>query len=326
MYDEIPDGIQKFSLYGKQFGGVGNSIYNRLRKVFVIDGILKKYPKATWYINTIVLPDILEFAAEHNITTILHTHELQQMYKGLNAEQLKRLIEHPTLIIANSKASASVVNDIGRKDKIEIVHPALSSRLINKTLFEDIRSQLKIAKDAFVWVMCGTLDPNKDPFLFIEIASELKKQSSAFKMIWIGGKVDLSDIDKKCEELVKERGLIDNVMFVGDVKERFYDHFAMANGFVLTSQFESFSMTTLEALYLQLPIVANDCVGVREILGSEFGYIVKKKSNSQEFAERMLEIMKAPDMVNKKGLRDRALTFGIKTIAQKWSDLINKTI
>nr|MBP9070217.1 glycosyltransferase [Bacteroidia bacterium] len=195
--------------------------------------------------------------------------------------------------------------------------------LESKTKFEDKRASLNIPANTFVWVMCGTLDENKNPFLFIEIASELKMRTPNFKLVWIGGKADNSDINIQCDSLVDKKGLKDHVIFVGDVKNGFYDHFAMANGFVLTSQFESFSMTTLEALFFQLPVVANDCVGVKEVIGTEFGYIVKQKNNAAEFAEKMFEFMKNPDQ-NKKGLKERALTFGIKTISKKWNDLVKQ--
>lgn len=323
MYDDIPGTMAKYFLYGKQFGGIGTKIYNRLRKMFAVDSILKKNINATWYINTIMMPDILEYAEEHNIRTIVHIHELGQMYKGLNDTQIKRLTNYPKLIIANSEASAEVIKGYGRKSGIEVVHPALSSTLESKIKFEDKRAALHIPTDTFVWVMCGTLDINKDPFLFIDIASELKKYSPNFKMVWIGVKADNSDIDEQCERSVINKGLKDQVMFIGDVKSSFYDYFIMANGFVLTSQYESFSMTTLEALFLQLPVVANDCVGVKEVIGTEFGYMVKQKNNAAEFAEKMFEFMKAPEQ-NKKGLRERALTFGIKLISQKWNDLIKQ--
>src|SRR3954469_6639787 len=56
MFDEIPAGVEKHALYGKQFGGLGSRIFNRIRKQFVVTGILKKHLGAVWYINTIVLP------------------------------------------------------------------------------------------------------------------------------------------------------------------------------------------------------------------------------------------------------------------------------
>ncbi len=323
MYDDVPKGISKDFLYGKQYGGIGSKIYNRLRKLFVIDGILKKHINATWYINTIMMADILEYAEQHKVRAIVHIHELQRIYATLSETQIKRLANYPELIVANTETSAAVIREYKGKSRIEIINPALSSTLEQKTKFEDRRTLLHIPKDTFVWAMCGTLDKNKNPFLFIDIACELKKHTDKFKMIWVGGKADDSDLDEQCERLVEKNGLKDHVIFVGDVKTDFYNYFSIANGFILTSQFESFSMTTLEALFFQLPVVANDCVGVKEVLATGFGYIVKQKNDPTEFAQKMHEIMNSPKKDGTK-LKERAMTFAIKIISKKWNTLLNQ--
>lgn len=325
LYDQIPVGIAKNFLFGIQFGGLGSRFYNKVRGLFSVDQILKSNAQGVWYINTIVLPDILEFAEQHKIKTILHVHELQQMYSILGEEHVKRLVNYPQLIIANSAASADVIRGYGRKGNIQIIYPPLSEELTIKKSFLDKRIELGIKDNIFVWVMCGTLDKNKNPFLFLEIATELKKFTSQFKMVWIGGRADDSDIDVQCELKVSELNLKNEVKFVGDVKEQFYDYFAMANGFLLTSQFESFSLTTLEALFLQLPVVANDCVGVKEILGSEFGYVVKQKNNAAEFAQKMFETMNI-GVLNKAKLRSRALEFSLDKISANWNSVVEKYV
>jgi glycosyltransferase involved in cell wall biosynthesis len=326
MFDEIPAGVEKHALYGKQFGGLGSRIYNRIRKQFVVTGILKKHLGAVWYINTIVLPDILEFAESYNVTTVLHTHELQQMYSALDKKQVERLVRYPKLIIANSEASAAVVRQHGRNGAVEVINPALNPKLVQKNNFDDIRAKLNISKDKFIWVMCGTLDKNKNPFLFIEIAAELKRRGTDFIFVWIGAKADSSQIDEQCRAFAHEFGVTEEVIFTGDVKDKFYDYFAMANGFVLTSQFESFSMATLEAMYLKLPIVVNNCVGVREVLGEGLGYVVEKKNDAAEFADQMLAYMHDPSLVRSEALRARALTFEIRNIAAKWRDVLAGSI
>jgi L-malate glycosyltransferase len=325
LYRAIPAHIPRYFLYGKQYGGLVSKVLNLFRKAFVSDPILKKHASGIWYINTIVIPDMLKFAQENNLRSIVHIHELQQMYGILDQEQIRRLVNYPELIIANSNASADVIRSYGRTGNIEIIYPSLSEELLNKKIFTAKRPVYGIPNDIFVWVMCGTLDKNKDPFLFIEIARELKMLNSQFKMIWIGGKIGDSDIDVQCENMIQKNQLTDQVQFIGHTGSEFYDHFAMANGFILTSQFESFSMTTLEALYLQLPIVANDCVGVKEVIGTEFGYIVKKKNDAKEFAQKMNEIMREqrPDGAK---LRERALSFDIGTISSKWNNILKEFV
>lgn len=325
LYGQLPKGISKNFLFGMQFGGIGSRFYNKIRRLFSVDQILKANSNGTWYINTIVLPDILKYAEQNNIKTIVHIHELRQMYAGSSDDHISRLVNYPSLIIANSVASADVIRNYGRRDRIEIVYPPLSEELTGKTKFIDKQNAMGVSEEDFVWVMCGTLDSNKNPFLFLEIASELKKREASFKMVWIGGKSDDSDIDVQCAQKVKELQLVNEVRFISDVKNEFYDYFSRADGFVLTSQFESFSLTTLEALYFQLPVVANDCVGVKEILGTEFGYIVREKNNAKEFASKMLDYMSKP-LMNEEKLKQRALDFSIDKISARWNEVMNKNV
>jgi glycosyltransferase involved in cell wall biosynthesis len=323
LFNKIPKGINKQFLYTKQYGGLLSKLINKYRELFVVSRILKKHLNATWYINTMILPDILEFAETHQVKTIIHLHELKQMYVALSEIQLKRLMNYPELIIANSKASANVYKDFGGKKNMEIVYPSLNEEFKNKTDFNDFKSQFNIKSTDFVWVMCGTIDKNKNPFLFIDIALELKKQKENFKMIWIGGKPDKSDIDTVCLNKVSELGLNNWVYFTGNVGSKYYDYFKLANGFILTSEFESFSMASLEALFLGLPVVANNCLGVNEVVEDKFGYVVKNKNDSSEFVNKMIEYMNDEISFNKDELKQRALKFDAKIIASKWSSIIN---
>ena len=75
---------------------------------------------------------------------------------------------------------------------------------------------------------------------------------------------------------------------------------------------------------LQLPIVANDCEGVKEVIGTDFGYTVKQKSDAKEFANKMLEIMNGGVKFDKQKLKERSLAFEINTISDQWNNLIKK--
>lgn len=317
LYDQLPAGVNKHFLYKKQFGGLSSKISNKLRNKFAVDRILNKYHASTWYINTIMLGDILAYAEQYRVRTIIHLHELQQMYVLLSEENKKQLAEYPDQIIANSKASAEVIRQLGRSKPVEVIYPALDFSKI-KPAGEDLRKKLSIAEDAFVWVMSGTLDHNKNPFLFVEIAKELKSRNANFRMVWIGGNPGNVSIEQEFVQAIKQNDCSNVIAWVPHTANRYYDYFSLADGFVLTSQFESFSLVTLEALYLQLPVVANPCIGVQEIVQDRYGYVAKEKNNAKELAGKMYEYMSGQAVVDKEAVRRRALDFSIDKIAQQW--------
>ncbi|MBK6835113.1 MAG: glycosyltransferase [Bacteroidetes bacterium] len=125
---------------------------------------------------------------------------------------------------------------------------------------------------------------------------------------------------------MKQQNCEDVVLWVNEVGDKYYDYLNCANGFVLTSQFESFSLVTLEALYLGLPVVANDCIGVKEILQEKYGFVVKQKNNPEEMAEKCYNIASSELKVNKEELKQRALDFNIDKIGENWQQWLKEQI
>ena len=125
LYNQLPAGIKKHYFYNKQYGGILSKLINMLRAKFVVPYILKKHQSAVWYLNTIMLGDVLDYAQRNKIKTIVHLHELQQMYTLLSKEDITRLTTYPEAIIANSNASAQVIRDFGRTKPIQVVYTAL---------------------------------------------------------------------------------------------------------------------------------------------------------------------------------------------------------
>ncbi|HEY1037856.1 MAG TPA: glycosyltransferase family 4 protein [Bacteroidia bacterium] len=331
LYNELPSYVHKDYLYAKPAVGLLGKIAKRLKDSFVVPGKLKKYAKGTWYINTIVLPDYVKFAEENNIPCIVHTHELEQMYKLLTPEQTQRLVNYPRLVIANSKISADTITKFGRTKPIEVCYPAFDTRKITGAKFNpgEIRKKLGIKEEEFVWTMCGTIDDNKNPFLFVYVALEIKKSSTHLvKFVWIGNTPSGNDqYAGEVKKYVEDLGMSESILWIENTRSNFHEYFSVADGFILTSQFESFSLVTLEALLLGLPVVANKCGGVNEILDNKCGYILEQKNNVEEMAAKMLEYMKNPiDEKERSEQIQFAQRFDISVWGVKWKDIILKYI
>ena len=325
LYNQLPPEVGKHYLYNKQFGGFVNRLINKFRGIFIVPRILERYKSAVWYLNTIMLADILRFAQFKKVKTIVHLHELQQMYALLSQRDVDRLVDYPIGIIANSSASAEVIKDYGRTKTLKVVHPLLDfSRIKNAN--PELRNLLGINSTDFVWLMSGTLDKNKNPFLFVDIAKELKQRTGNFKMLWLGGKVDKSSIEIEFEDYVRQQNCEDVIIWVSNAEADYYSYFSIADGFVLTSQFESFSLVVLESLYLGLPVVANDCIGVQEILQDDYGCVVSQKNSPQELASKMLQYMRGELSVDKDVLRKRALDFEKDKIGKLWQVCLKELV
>ena len=284
---------------------------------------LAKYKNSIWYVNTIVMPEIIEYAKKNKVRLILHVHELEQMYESLSSQQIQNIVSCPDLIIANSKASERVLNKYGRKDRIKICYPSIDTSLIKKhnDIRIEYRNHLNIKPEEFVWIMSGTLDENKNPILFIEIANELAKLNPNILFIWIG-QIQNRELEKICNQKVSSLGLNNKIKWIFNAGSDYYNYFNCADGFVLTSKKESFSLVTIEALLFSLPIVAQDCEGVKEILQQDIGKIVKQKNDAEVMANEMLKFMNGEYIVNKELQTQRACEFDISIWATKWNNIL----
>lgn len=257
-------------------------ILRRLKLYFVFPYLFNKYKKYQWYINTIVLPIPVEFAVKYNVNFFLHVHELEHMYKFLSIEQLNRAINKPKLLIANSTITKNHLIKAGSSQNLQIITPFIDATLIES--FKVNRS-IKI-QEQFCWIMAGSIDDNKNPNLFIKIAIEAKNKNLPYKFIWLYNSITdyelFSDINKQ---------LVSKNLLVQFIKTNNYNdyltHFSKADGLLLTSTFESFSMITLEALVLEMSIVVNDCGGVNEIINHKIASVIPINSEIDLYLKAM---------------------------------------
>jgi glycosyltransferase involved in cell wall biosynthesis len=278
-----------------------------------------------WYINTIVQPNVLALARELRIPCVLHTHELETMLAFLKPEDIECMINYPKLIIAGSECAAEVMRVLGRRENLEVCYEPIDiSRIkIGPQKSMAIRQALSIPPDAFVWAMSGTRDPNKNPERFVRIAAELLKQEPLTYFLWIRGKD--TGYSLYAEALAKRLNIDDKIFWIPEKIEDYLNHLDAADGFVLTSYRESFSLVTLEAAALGKPFVSFNSGGPKEIFRNGMGAIVDSW-NVNDMVTTMLQVMRGDIYVNADISRARAAEFDISVIVKRWESIILKYI
>ncbi|MFN3299524.1 MAG: glycosyltransferase [Sediminibacterium sp.] len=242
----------------------GNFNNNLLRSFF--EHTLDEYKPDLCIFNTLITSELLEFTNQKNVYKILYVHEMDWTYSFFSASQLRNMIEIPDLVICCSEISKSHFMKLGRRNNIEVVYPGIDfSEIQTSTDQQILRKKLGIPDGAFVWGMSGTLDRNKNPLLFVQLAFELlvKEHSNCF-FIWIGGNKQSGDC-YYAEQVAKNLGIQDRILFTGALKEAYYDYLNLLDGFVLTSQNDSFPLVLLESFYLGKPIVGLNSGGISEL-------------------------------------------------------------
>ena len=291
-------------------------IVRRLKKHIVFPYLFSKYKKSQWYINTIVLPIPIEYAVINKVDFILHVHELEHMYKFLSKEQLNRAINKPKLLIANSSVTKKHLIKAGSTQTIKIINP-----FIDVSLIETFKvNQLVEKQKQFCWVMAGSIDDNKNPNLFIKIASEAKNRNLPYKFIWLYHSISDDVLFLDIQKQVKSKNILVEFIKTNNYKD-YLTHFSKADGLLLTSIFESFSMVTLEALVLEMAIVVNDCGGVTEIISEKTASIISLNSDMDVYLKAMnFEL----ERINEVRLEKNKITqsFDKGKILADWENLI----
>lgn len=291
--------------------GVLKKVRRRFNLRFTIPGLFEKYKNHIWYINTIVLPLPVEFAVKNKIPFILHVHELNQMYGLLSDLQLRNALNQPRMLIANSEITKKHLLMAGAGKKIEVLRPFIDLKKV--TSYKSLKNT--------VWAMAGSIDKNKNPALFLEIARASKARDLSHEFVWFYNSVNDNELFERVRSEVYKQSLpVDFVHTNG--YDDYLDNFSKCTGLILTSTFESFSLVTLEAMALQMLLVLNDCGGVNEVVTSELASILPLNSSPEKYLDAMQKEMERLELTAS-GKTKQAEKFDKETTLKIWRDLIS---
>ena len=150
------------------------------------------------------------------------------------------------------------------------------SKKITEGQKSKLKEELKIKKEDIIFTYVAELNKNKNQILLIKMLGELKKKNENVKLLLVG---DGAYMEKYKNEAAK-RNLQDNVIFLGKRKD-VPKILSITNIYVASSKREGLPLNIMEAMYMQLPIIATDNRGHRELVENGVnGYIVDNNANS----------------------------------------------
>lgn len=136
---------------------------------------------------------------------------------------------------------------------------ALQSELLSK---EEARESLDLPLDAWIIGNVGRLHPDKDQTTLIKgFANALPQLEQESYLVIMGS----GRLEQRLKQLASELNVANRVIFLGQVANgrRYFKAFDL---FVLTSDHEPFGMVLLEAMAADVPVIATDCGGAKEVV------------------------------------------------------------
>ena len=120
----------------------------------------------------------------------------------------------------------------------------------------------------------------------------------------------------------------------GAVTLRGYDPHARealwsASAFLLTSEYEGYPLSTLEAMSQGCPVVAYDIrYGPREQIGDGVEGFVVPEGDEARLAERVVELLRSPELVRRMSTaaRERVARYGPAGFVERWAHVIRAAV
>lgn len=149
---------------------------------------------------------------------------------------------------------------------------------------------------------------------------EIVRQKMPAKLLFVGDGPERSDAESLCREL----DICDDVRFVGK-QEQMEEILAVADLFLLTSEYESFGLAALEAMAAGVPVISTNAGGLPEIaVQGETGFL-NDVGDIQGMSEHAIQILS--DEATLKRFKANALAhaknFDIHRIVPQYEALYN---
>jgi N-acetyl-alpha-D-glucosaminyl L-malate synthase BshA len=143
------------------------------------------------------------------------------------------------------------------------------------------------------------------------------------KLLFVGDGPERST----AEDLSRELGVNEDVLFVGK-QEQMEDILAIADIFLLTSEYESFGLAALEAMAAKVPVVSTDAGGLAEInIHGETGFL-SKVGDVDLMSEQVMQLLQSESTLKsfRANAYKQACKFDIHHIIPQYEKLYSRFV
>jgi glycosyltransferase involved in cell wall biosynthesis len=184
------------------------------------------------------------------------------------------------------------ISFFNKKNGIVIYNP-VNALLINSSLKEKISKSVE-----FDFIAVGRLMMQKDyPTMLLAIRHLVDEGYSNIKLGIVGG----GEQELYLRKLTNDLKLSDNIVFLG-IQSNPYQFIVNSKLLVSSSIYEGFSNAILEALILNVPVVATDCPsGLSEFFKEGYHGYLAKVGDQKSLAINLLKALKNLEQLKKKG-------------------------
>ncbi|TDB60444.1 glycosyltransferase [Arundinibacter roseus] len=284
-----------------------------------LETVNRKFKADVWYVNTVMLADVIKGAKKMQVPVITHIHELSHMLSFVSRTDYERIITQSDMLIGCSEAVCKNLRDAGGKEVKKLLSFIDLNTIHSKPeRVTALRKEWGVQPGDFVWIMSGTTSERKGFDLLPDLAEIINDPT--VHLVWVGraspdGMVYLTE--KRCQGIQNTR-----VHLVGAQKGDYFSYLAAADGFMLTSRQEPLGLVMVEAAWLGKPIVAFDSGGPTEFIEPGIGTIIPNL-DMEQFVQALDFWRKNPGTFDSERAKNRAKEFGSSTGMAAWETIVD---
>ena len=269
--------------------------------------------------------------ARKNGTRVIYTAHGFHFYKG--APLINWMLFYPvewylarytdTLITINQEDFQRAKKRFGKRcnDIQYVPGVGIDTKKFNFEMSEKekikLRETLGLKKDDFVLTCVARLDKNKNQGFLIKCMRELIKEHKNIHLLLVGR----DELNGKYQKISKKMNLEDNVHFLGN-RDDVPQLLRISNVAVSASKREGLGMNLIEALYSNIPVIATENRGHRDIVHNyENGYLIQN-FNENDFKEKICKIYREENVWEKQtknSVFQFKLSYTLRTIRNIYS-------
>ena len=181
-----------------------------------------------------------------------------------------------------------------------------------------LRKELGIRKDAFVMMLAGDYNKNKNQEVLLHVVKALKEEIPWIQLILVGEGV----LEEKYRSMVRSMGLEEHVQILGFRRD--VSKLLQASDLAVSVSYrEGLPVFLMEAMATGLPIVATNCRGNRDLVVNGKNGTVVEINDLEEYVDAVRRLAGSEEERKSMGLKARELVriYDLKEVFAEMRDV-----
>lgn len=214
-----------------------------------------------------------------------HENIIRKCFRSI----MNRLIDkYATDILAVCQGAMDITWGIYKDHRCHVIYNGIDLNL-TEDITVDVKTLLSVTRKDSLITHVGSMTPVKNHKMIVEIFYEIQKIKPNSTLLLIGRKN--AYIEKKLLERCRELSIEKKVIIAG-VYDNVFPFLKASDLFLFPSFFEGLPGAVLEACAVNLPVLASNIPGVKEIANyCSNVYCLSLQRSPQEWARKSLQVM-----------------------------------